>query len=68
MNNIQEQIDLMRGHVASYTSLSPHRQNCLDLCDTIERLRDVLDRLARLCNEPHYGNSDGNVIAQKALK
>jgi len=29
-------------------------------------LRD-LDRLARLGNKPHYGNSDGNKIAQQAL-
>jgi len=34
---------------------------------TIATLKGVLDRLARLGNEPHYGNSDGNVIAQKAL-
>ena len=33
----------------------------------IEVLEDVLDKLARLGNEPHYGNSDGNVIAQKAI-
>ena len=32
-----------------------------------ERLRAALDKLARLGNEPHYGNSDGNVIAQRAL-
>lgn len=30
-------------------------------------LRDALERLARLGNEPHYGNSDGNMIAIKAL-
>ena len=31
------------------------------------RLREALDKLARLGNEPHYGNSTGNVIAQHAL-
>jgi hypothetical protein len=33
-----------------------------------ERLRSVLDRLARLGTEPNYGNSEGNRIAQIALK
>ena len=28
----------------------------------------ALKKLSRLGNEPHLGNSDGNVIAQKALK
>jgi len=53
-----------------------------DRCNTVTRLRDkideleaenealreALDKLARLGNEPHYGNSHGNVIAQKALE
>ena len=30
-------------------------------------LVEALERLARLGNEPNYGNSDGNIIAQKAL-
>ena len=34
----------------------------------VERLRRVLDKLARLGNEPELGNSKGNVIAQQALK
>jgi hypothetical protein len=34
----------------------------------IERLRAALDRLARLGNEPHYGNSVGNEIAREALE
>lgn len=33
-----------------------------------ERFRKTLEKLARLGNEPHLGNSDGNVIAQQALK
>ena len=28
----------MRRHVASYKTLSPHRHNCLEMCDEIERL------------------------------
>jgi len=34
----------------------------------VERLRAALEKLARLGNEPHYGNSDGNMIARAALK
>lgn len=33
----------------------------------IEDLRAALDRLARLGNEPNYGNSIGNQIALRAL-
>ena len=31
------------------------------------RLEEALEKLARLGNEPNYGNSVGNVIAQQAL-
>ncbi len=31
------------------------------------RLREALERLARLGAEPYYGNSDGNMIARAAL-
>ena len=33
----------------------------------IARLRAVLEKLARLGAEPHYGNSVGNIIARAAL-
>jgi len=33
-----------------------------------EKLRAALDKLARLGNEPEYGNSDGNRIALAALE
>ncbi len=33
----------------------------------IDHLEAALDKLARLGNEPHYGNSDGNCIAKNAL-
>ena len=32
------------------------------------RLREALVKLAKLGNEPYYGNSDGNMIARKALE
>jgi hypothetical protein len=33
----------------------------------LEKVRVALDKLARLGNEPHLGNSVGNVLAQEAL-
>ena len=33
-----------------------------------QRLREALEKLARLGNEPMLGNSVGNIIAQEALK
>ena len=33
-----------------------------------EKYREVLEKLARLGNGTEYGNSDGNIIAQQALK
>lgn len=33
----------------------------------LAELRDALDKLARLGNEPNFGNSTGNRIAQAAL-
>jgi len=33
-----------------------------------ERYKKALERLSRLGNEPHLGNSIGNQIAQQALK
>ena len=32
------------------------------------RLREALEKLARLGAEPYYGNSDGNMIARAALE
>lgn len=37
-------------------------------CESIDRLKAALEVLARLGNEPHYGNSDGNLIARSALE
>ena len=34
----------------------------------IEKLETTLDKLARLGNEPHLGNSVGNMIARRALE
>ena len=37
------------------------------LLEKVKRYELALDKLARLGNEPHYGNSVGNVIAKQAL-
>jgi hypothetical protein len=48
-----------------------HYGNLLDTVGTLERKLDIavkaLDKLARLGNGAHYGNSDGNIIAQEVL-
>ncbi len=38
-----------------------------DLRNENKRYKDALEKLSRLGNEPHLGNSDGNKIAQQAL-
>ena len=44
------------------------KQARADLEAENQRLREALERLARLGNGDHYGNSDGNMIARAALK
>lgn len=39
-----------------------------DLAAALIRAEEALDRLARLGNEPNYGNSDGNVIALAKIR
>ena len=50
-----------------YPGMTGWRTTCRALAEEVERLRDALDKLARLGNEPRYGNSVGNRIAQDAL-
>lgn len=49
-----------------------HAKALLARIDALEadnaRYREALERLARLGNGDHYGNSDGNMIARAALK
>jgi hypothetical protein len=42
-------------------------ETILALCTLVREMGEALDRLARLGNEPDYGNSIGNQIAQAAL-
>jgi hypothetical protein len=62
----RERADTIR---AEYSDELKHLRAAL----TAERERvavsvEALERLARLGNEPHYGNSHGNVIARDALR
>ena len=55
-----------------------HPFHCDDICALLDRLkaaeaenkrlREALERLARLGNGDQYGNSDGNMIARAALE
>ncbi len=40
----------------------------LVILDQIKKFRTALEKLAKLGNEPFFGNSEGNRIAQQALK
>jgi len=35
--------EILRRHVASYRLLSPHRSNCIDVCNEIDKLADDVD-------------------------
>ena len=43
------------------------RQELYKQAEIKAKLIEALEKLARLGNEPHYGNSIGNEIAKKAL-
>lgn len=45
----------------------PDAMRALRLAAVVEEAEKALDRLARLGNEPEFGNSDGNMIARAAL-
>lgn len=43
-----DKIEVMRRHVASYKTMTRHRQNCLDLCDELEMARAEIERLSKI--------------------
>ena len=53
--------DALAGQIAELTKTN------LEQAAQIEAYLTVLERIAKLGNEPHYGNSLGNEIARKAL-
>ena len=34
-------VEQMRAHVASYKTLSPHRENCLKMCDLLDEIEGL---------------------------
>jgi len=58
-----DQNDMLRGLV--FSVLSTRFEQCHTQITIAE---EALEILAKLGNEPHDGNSTGNVLAQKALK
>lgn len=59
----QEEIDALLGVGEDETTVDA----ILRVCAERDRYRAALEKLARLGNEPHYGNSVGNRIAQESL-
>ena len=62
---MSEMVKQMRSHVASYKVLSRHRQNCLDMCDEIERLRAALEQVIEE-DDSYYRTAAG--VAEDALE
>jgi len=46
---VSKNTERLRNHVASYKSLSPHRQNCLDVCGEIEQLDQKITEIHWWC-------------------
>ena len=59
----QEEIGALLGVGEDETTVDAIRRVCAER----DRYRAALEKLARLGNEPHYGNSVGNRIAQESL-
>jgi hypothetical protein len=60
-------VERLRSAAHTYDEYGVHSEIELEAADEIEKLRAVLEKLARLGAEPHYGNSVGNIIARAAL-
>lgn len=69
----QEEVRILANRILDRPSGDPDddlamlSRHLLRADETIERYREALEKLARLGNEPHLGNSNGNDIAQRAL-
>jgi len=62
---MSENTKRLRGHVASYKIMSPHRQNCLDVCDEVDLLctegkikDDLIKLLVKECAEMEFDHSN----------
>ena len=61
-NRLADEVEFLREHADQLFG------KYVESCDEIDRLREALDKLARLGNEPEFGNSIGNDIARAALE
>lgn len=52
----------LRNHVASYKTLSPHRQNCLDVCDEAERKDKVIEAAREWVSRLAIGQHDNWLV------
>ena len=60
-------VRLERGYVAHTTVLYPAAAELRRLHEVNQELLAALEKLARLGNGDHYGNSEGNMIARTAI-
>lgn len=68
LDQVVEERNFLRARIAELEAQSEELARIADEhVNTAHRYRDALERLARLGNEPCYGNSIGNRIAQDAL-
>ena len=55
---MSENTKRLRGHVTSYKSMSPHRQNCLDVCDEVDQLAVEVKSLRKVLNAAQVPRHD----------
>jgi len=67
-DKVKEEAELLKIDKAALTEENDiQRASIQQLSAQVVGLREALEKLARLGNEPHYGNSIGNEIAKQAL-
>ncbi len=69
---LQQQVDELKGRLTrsemECASLITHRNQLKQANKERDQLKQALEKLSKLGSEPFLGNSEGNVIAQEALK
>lgn len=68
-NHLAKSPEIRKAHQDAVTAWNHRTSTALiiALAERLEVANTALDTLSRLGNAPHLGNSDGNMIAQKAL-
>lgn len=65
---IKQLCDICERLIGENTQLLRRTAELEEKLAAAEKMREALEQLARLGNGDEYGNSDGNIIAQQALK